>query len=201
MSRDYPSLLAPCYIFIDLPDLNHRFLVPLHLMSIFTEYIVCAILHCYYWYPELFAFLTTWRGMAGPSVWWNVDGFDHSNFWEVRDVDISISLKKIKKMLPGNYSKHLVVYIRNINVFPFSMSRNYTSLQAPCQIFVRHLARVIWLIRRSLASDICADWIHIMCHNVLLRVIFAVFHVLDSIMSYDRSKYATRLKEFECPNF
>jgi hypothetical protein len=35
----------------------------------------------------------------------------------------------------------------------------------------------------------------------LLLVIFAVFRVLDSIMSYDRSKYVIGLNEFESSNF
>jgi hypothetical protein len=48
-----------------------------------------------------------------------VDGFDHSNFWEGRDIDSSISSKKIKMMLPENCSKHLAVYIRNRNAFVF----------------------------------------------------------------------------------
>jgi hypothetical protein len=34
-------------------------------------------------------------------------------------------------------------------------------------------------------------------HNVLLRVIFAIFRVFDSIISYDRSKYVIDLNEFE----
>jgi hypothetical protein len=48
-----------------------------------------------------------------------VDGFDRSKFWEGRNVNISFSSKKIKIMLPGNYSQHLVVYIPNKNVFVF----------------------------------------------------------------------------------
>jgi hypothetical protein len=45
--------------------------------------------------------------------------FDRSKFWEGRNVDISISSKKIKIMFPGNYLQHHAVYIRNRNRFVF----------------------------------------------------------------------------------
>jgi hypothetical protein len=38
-------------------------------------------------------------------------GFDRSTFWEDKNVDISISSKKIKIMLPGNYSQFQIVDI------------------------------------------------------------------------------------------
>jgi hypothetical protein len=47
------------------------------------------------------------------------DGFGRSTIWEGRNVDISISSKKIKIMLHGNYLKHLVVSIPNIKIFVF----------------------------------------------------------------------------------
>jgi hypothetical protein len=47
------------------------------------------------------------------------DGFDRSNFWEGRDVDISISSKKIKIMLLGNHSKHLVTPIDSMKSVKF----------------------------------------------------------------------------------
>jgi hypothetical protein len=75
------------------------------------------------------------------------------------------------------------------------------SLQAPCRIFVRHLARVGWPISLSFLFAVCANLIHLTCHNVLLLVTFAVFRILDNIMSYDRSKDVTGLNEFECSNF
>jgi hypothetical protein len=75
------------------------------------------------------------------------------------------------------------------------------SLQAPCQIFVRHLALVGWPISLSFLSDVCANLIYLTCHNVLPLVMFAVFRILDSIKSYDQSKDVTGLNEFECSNF
>jgi hypothetical protein len=101
------------------------------------------------------------------------DGFGRSKPWEGRDVDISISSKKIKIMLSGNYSQHQIVYIRNLNILFSSMSGDYISLQAPGQIFVHHLARLGWPISGSLVSDGCGDLIHLTCHNVLFLVIFA----------------------------
>jgi hypothetical protein len=47
------------------------------------------------------------------------DGFDCSKFWEDRNVDISISSKKIEIMLPGNSSQYHVVSIRNRKSFCF----------------------------------------------------------------------------------
>jgi hypothetical protein len=41
------------------------------------------------------------------------DGFDRSKFWEGRNVDISISSKKIKIILTGKYSQHPVVHLPN----------------------------------------------------------------------------------------
>jgi hypothetical protein len=46
-----------------------------------------------------------------------IDGFDHSKSGEGRNVNISISSKKI--MLSGNYSQHHVVYSRNRHRFVF----------------------------------------------------------------------------------
>jgi hypothetical protein len=90
-----------------------------------------------------------------------IDGSDRSNFWEGRDVEISISSKKIMIMLSENYSKRLAVYIRNRNVFVFFYIHGLSVFASTCQIFVRHLAQVGWPISRSLVSDVCADLIHL----------------------------------------
>jgi hypothetical protein len=37
----------------------------------------------------------------------------------------------------------------------------------------------------------------LICHSVLLSVIFATFRVFDSIVSYGRSKYVVKLNKFE----
>jgi hypothetical protein len=50
--------------------------------------------------------------------------------------NFSRSLMKIKSMFPGNYSQHhVVIFEIEIVSFP-SISRDYISLQALCQIFV-----------------------------------------------------------------
>jgi hypothetical protein len=68
-----------------------------------------------------------------------VGAFDRSNFWECKNVEVSISSKTIKVVLPGHYSQHHVIYIQNRNVSFCSISRDYIPLQALCQIFVdRH---------------------------------------------------------------
>jgi NAD kinase len=40
-----------------------------------------------------------------------IDEFERLNCWEGRDIDISISSKKVKITLPENYSQYHVVYI------------------------------------------------------------------------------------------
>jgi hypothetical protein len=86
-----------------------------------------------------------------------VNDFDHLNFWEGKDVDVSISSKKIKIILHGNYSKHLVVYIPNINVFVFFYIQGLHISASTLSDFVRHLAPVRWPVSRSLVSDVCTD--------------------------------------------
>jgi hypothetical protein len=49
------------------PDLNHRFLVPLHLMFRFNLCIWYAIVHCCYWCSSLVAFLIVSWVMTSPN--------------------------------------------------------------------------------------------------------------------------------------
>jgi hypothetical protein len=99
-------------------------------------------------------------------------------------------------MLPGNDSQHHVVYNRNRNVSFSSISRNYVSLQAPCQIFVNWSAWLESLISRSLASDVQIHCIYLMCYVALMLLIFITFCVLNSIVSYDRSKHVIQVGAF-----
>jgi hypothetical protein len=104
-------------------------------------------------------------------------------------------------MLPENYSQHLVVYIRNRNVFGIFHIQDYISLQPPRQIFVN---RPVWLessIPRSLAFDIQIHFIYLMCHTALLLLIFITFCVLNNIVSYDQSKRVIKVDEFDHSRF
>jgi hypothetical protein len=70
-------------------------------------------------------------------------------------------------------------------------------LQAPYQIFVD---RPVWLgrpISRSLASDVQIHFICLTRHTALFLLTFIAFCVLDSIMSYGRSKWAMKVGAFD----
>jgi hypothetical protein len=103
-------------------------------------------------------------------------------------------------MLYGHYSKHLVVDIRNINVFVFFHIHGL-------HISARTLPdfrRSAWLespISHFANSDIQIYFIYLLSHTVLLLFIFIVFRVLDSIMSYGRSKHAIKVNYFDRSNF
>jgi hypothetical protein len=120
ISRDYISLQAPCQTFIDRPvwlessisrslasDVQIYFIYLMcHTALLFFMFIVFCVLQSIVNYDQ------SERVMK-------FNGLDRSKFWEDRNVDISISSKKIKIMLPGNYSQYRVVYIQNRNVFVF----------------------------------------------------------------------------------
>jgi hypothetical protein len=76
------------------------------------------------------------------------------------------------------------------------ISRDYISLQAPCQIFVDRSAWFESSIPRSLASDIQIHFIYLMCHTVLLSLTFMSFCVLDNIVSYDQFKRVIKVGAF-----
>jgi hypothetical protein len=135
--RDYISLQAPCQIFADRPA---RLGEPIS-CSLASDVQIYFIYLTSYTVLLLLIFITfcVLNGIAsyGQSKRMiKIDGFERSMLWEGRDVDIAISSKKIKIILPGNYSQRHVVYIRDINVFIFSISRNYLSFQGHSQIFV-----------------------------------------------------------------
>jgi hypothetical protein len=68
-----------------------------------------------------------------------------------------------------------------------SRSRDYTSVQVPCQIFVDRSAWLAWSIPHSLASDIQIHFLYLMSHTALLLLTFIIFCFLNSIVSYDQS--------------
>jgi hypothetical protein len=141
--RDYISLQKPCRMFVDglawlESPISHSVNSDVQIYFIYLTSHVALLLFIFI----SFRVLNSIRSYGRSKYVIKVNDIDHSNFCEGRDVDISISSKKIKIMLPGNYSKHLVVYISNINICVFFHIQGILSLQAPCQIFVRQLARV-----------------------------------------------------------
>jgi hypothetical protein len=70
----------------------------------------------------------------------------------------------------------------------FPMSRDYISLQAPCQVCIDRLTRLEPPISRSLVSDFQTHLILLRSHTVLLLLRSISFHVHDRIMNYGRSK-------------
>jgi hypothetical protein len=120
ISRDYISLQAPCQIVVNRPAWLGRpiSLAPAFDIQIHFIYLMChtaLLLLIFMSFRVLNSILRDGRSKRVMKF----DGFDHSKFWEGKDVDISTSLKKTKIMFSGTYSKHHVVYIPNINVFVF----------------------------------------------------------------------------------
>jgi hypothetical protein len=137
ISKDYISLQPVCEIVIDRPA---RLALPIslslgsniqvhftHLMShgallplIFTAFRLLDSIMSY--------------GRSRSVI--KFDKFDQSKLWESKNVEISISSKKITVLLPGNCLQQRVVsFLKQTFSVPF-MSMDYISLQAPCQIFV-----------------------------------------------------------------
>jgi hypothetical protein len=95
-----------------------------------------------------------------------VDGFDRSKSWEAGNVDISISSKKIK-LCSLRIIRNTMLFIFQIEMFSFSsISGDYISLQAPCQIFVNRSAWHGRPISRSLASNVQIHFIYIASNTV-----------------------------------
>jgi hypothetical protein len=89
-----------------------------------------------------------------------------------------------------------MLFIPQIEMFS-SISRDCMSLQAPCQLFVD---RSTWLessIPRSFPFDVEIHFIYMMCHTTLLLLAFITFRVLNSIVSYRRSKRVMKVGEFD----
>jgi hypothetical protein len=91
--------------------------------------------------------------------------------------NFSRSVMKIKIMPPENYSQHYVIYIRNKMCSFSSISKDYMSLQASCQIFVDRPASLGSSISRSLASDVQIHFVSLIFHTVLIFIAFAFLTV------------------------
>jgi hypothetical protein len=81
------------------------------------------------------------------------------------------------------------------------MSKGYIPLQAPCPILVNGF---IWLgssISLSIDYIVHDKSIHAMCHTSLLLLTSIAFRLLDSVMSYDRSKLVNKVDEFDYSKF
>jgi hypothetical protein len=75
-----------------------------------------------------------------------LDEFESPNFWECKNVNISISSKKITVILPGNQLQHPMPY-SEVQTFSISfIFKDHIFLQALCQIFVDRSARFGQLI-------------------------------------------------------
>jgi hypothetical protein len=154
ISRDYPSLQAPCQIFVNrsvrfessisrslASDVQIHFIYLTFQTTVFVLiFITVCVLNSIVNY-----------GRSERVI--KVGGFDLFHFLEGRNVDISIFSKKIKWYSLG--------IIHNITLFRFQKmfslpctSRDYISLQAPCQIVFNWSVRFESSISRSLASDV-----------------------------------------------
>jgi hypothetical protein len=109
--------------------------------------------------------------------------------------NLSRSVMKMKIRFPGNYSQYHAVYIRNRNIFVFSISRDYISLQAPCQILVDRLACLESPIYHSVNSDIQIHCTYLSSHTVGLQFIFISFWNIFILLAYGHSGFAIELSQ------
>jgi hypothetical protein len=82
-----------------------------------------------------------------------------------------------------------------------SISRDYLSWQASCQVFVDRPAQFSSPISHSVNSDIQSNSTDLICHTALLLLIFIAFRVLGSSVNYDRSKRVIKVGGFDCSKF
>jgi hypothetical protein len=120
ISRDYISLQEPSQIFVDRPawlesPISHSVNSDVEIYFIYLMFHTALLLFIFIAFRVLDSSMN--YGQSKHVI--KVNNFDRSNFWEGKDVDISISSKKIKIMPYGNYSRHLVVYIPKTNIFVF----------------------------------------------------------------------------------
>jgi hypothetical protein len=110
---------------------------------------------------------------------------------------------KITIMLHGNYSKHFVVHISNINVFVFFHIQGLHISAKPCYTFVGRPAWLELTISHSVNYDVQIYFLYLTFHTALLLLlfIFITFRALDSIMSYGRSKHVIKVNDFDRSNF
>jgi hypothetical protein len=120
ISRDYIPLQEPYQIFVDQPaslesPISHSVNSDGQIYFIYLTSHTALLLFIFIAFRVLDSIMS--YGQSKHVI--KVNGFNRSNFWESRDINIAASSKKIKIMLHGNYSKYLVAYIPNINVFVF----------------------------------------------------------------------------------
>jgi hypothetical protein len=192
ISRDYISLQAPYQIFVNPSSSpNNRFLVPLHLMFRFTLYIWCAILYCCYWYSYVSAFLTVSWVMTSPSVWLPSTHLIIQNFGKV---EMSISRFLRRKLCFMGIIRNTMLFIFQMEMFSlFSISRDYISLQAPCEIFVDRAAWLESPVSHSVNSDVQIHAISLMFHTVLLLSILISLRNILIPLTYGNSGFAIEL--------
>jgi hypothetical protein len=137
ISRDHIYLQAPCQIFVNwsvpFESSISRSLasdIQIHLIYLMCHSALFALILIVFRVLDRIMSYDRSKGVV------KVARFDRSKFWEGRNVNISISSKRINIMLSGNYSQCRVVYITNINVAFSFISRDCISWQALHQIFV-----------------------------------------------------------------
>jgi hypothetical protein len=99
---------------------------------------------------------------------------------------------KIRFVLPENYSQHQIVYVRNVNVFVFSRIQGLLIFASILSDFVDRPAWLESPISHSVNSDLQIHFIYSTSHTVLMLTIFITPCILNSMVSYGRSKQVTR---------
>jgi hypothetical protein len=204
ISRDYISLQAPCQIFInefiwleasisrsvDYNARSHSIYMTCRTALLLLTFIIFRVLNN----------LMSYGRSKGVS---KVDKFDRSKFFKGRNVDVSISLKKIAVILPGNCLQHLVVYIRKWMFLIYFISRDNISLQVPCQIFAEGSPRVGRPISHSIDSDVSIHWTYLGCDGALLPLIFIAFRFPLSWQNHELWSFqmCDRIGRTENPKF
>jgi hypothetical protein len=100
----------------------------------------------------------------------------------------SLMKSKIKLCSLGIIRSPMLFTSETETISRSSISRDYISLQALCQIFVNRPARLESSISRSLASDCHIHFIYLICHTALMLLTFISFRVLHGIMIHDQFK-------------
>jgi hypothetical protein len=170
ISMDSIYMQEPCQIFLDRPawhesPISHSVNSDVQIYFIYLTSHTALLWFIFITFRVLDSIMTYGRSKHMMKV----DEFDRSNFWEGRDINISIFSKKIQLCSMELFETPCCLYSKSKCFRFLPYSEGYISLQAPFQIVVRHLARVGWPVSRSLVFDVCADWIHLTCHNVLLE--------------------------------
>jgi hypothetical protein len=157
-----------------------------------------AWLHCCYWYSDFSAFLTASEIMASPSVGLKSMHLVTQNFGKV-EMSISRFLRRKSKPCSVGIIHNTMLFIFKIEVFSFSsISRDYISSQAPCQIFIDWSGWLGRPISRSLVSDIQIHLRYLMFHPGLLLLMFISLRIILIPLTYGHSGFT--IKSFQCDN-